>query len=687
MQLIHLALGKTSDLPILHYTRSGSLPVTLELGDTRRRVRKPEIKGNIDFEIKGRFLRELRDNTFSGNENEDAYEHMGRILEIASLFKTPGVSGDAVMLSVPSHTNRMGEKMAGKSTYGNNKHMGLETSTRQMLDSRGPILGLTVIRALVTIQEMADHSYKWHEGRDNRECNSTRMSTITEKLKSLNREIHNLKENVYTIKGRYEASDEIYYLPHEEGLEENVLRLAQAMKTHIKLNLDKTLDIKSSTYVSPLSIKSNLPDGNNSTGQEFVKKIREEDGLPLEALAKEPRTFTEKVKRRIKEEQEKGERLLECLEKEQLNTPWLEVLHNSDDEMRIGLEDLVEGKEIFWDAQDPMIVQETNLPGILQQGYESGACLRRKQFGWDGEKLTLICRMPHIPDSFHCLGRWVWSVGEWVLSVVFTLNWSDGGARGGGGRSIWVSVGATVFEWGYPGGLSVHAGLSLAGDVHGEETGGSESRCELVGWEIGCTERAGILSANIRNSQVKDNKIDLLVQQYEQFVISEDESIDSAFARFNTIITSLKALDEGYSSNNYHRETRNQRDLLEVLGAIAVKKMMNKIQDETCLVAQAPNEVCSESSYFSDENSSIDDLALDNEYDKLCKMSLMIITKNKRKIKESLNVTFDETPPPSKTSPLVDDDLDEEEAIREIEKKNLENVVEDETLEIDEICQ
>ncbi|GJT50220.1 retrovirus-related pol polyprotein from transposon TNT 1-94 [Tanacetum coccineum] len=55
------------------------------------------------------------------------------------------------------------------------------------------------------------------------------------------------------------------------------------------------------------------------------------------------------------------------------------------------------------------------------------------------------------------------------------------------------------------------------------------------------------------------------------------------------------------------------------------------------------------------------------------------------KIEESLNVTFDETPPPSKTSPLVDDDLDEEEAIREIKKKNLENVVEDETLEIDEI--
>ncbi|GKF75543.1 hypothetical protein Tco_0224987, partial [Tanacetum coccineum] len=33
------------------------------------------------------------------------------------------------------------------------------------------------------------------------------------------------------------------------------------------------------------------------------------------------------------------------------------------------------------------------------------------------------------------------------------------------------------------------------------------------------------------------------------------------------------------------------------------------------------------------------------------------------KIEESLNVTFDETPPPSKTSPLVYDDLDEEEAV------------------------
>ncbi|GJX01571.1 zf-CCHC domain-containing protein [Tanacetum coccineum] len=53
---------------------------------------------------------------------------------------------------------------------------------------------------------------------------------------------------------------------------------------------------------------------------------------------------------------------------------------------------------------------------------------------------------------------------------------------------------------------------------------------------------------------LKVKKIDLLVQQYEQFMIPEEESIDNAFAKFNTIITSLKALDEGFSSKNCVRK-------------------------------------------------------------------------------------------------------------------------------------
>ncbi|GJU13433.1 hypothetical protein Tco_1135829 [Tanacetum coccineum] len=56
------------------------------------------------------------------------------------------------------------------------------------------------------------------------------------------------------------------------------------------------------------------------------------------------------------------------------------------------------------------------------------------------------------------------------------------------------------------------------------------------------------------NKQVKDNKIDLFVQKYEEFTISDDETIDCAFARFNTIITSLKPLDESFSSRNHVRK-------------------------------------------------------------------------------------------------------------------------------------
>nr|GFC55493.1 retrovirus-related Pol polyprotein from transposon TNT 1-94 [Tanacetum cinerariifolium] len=65
--------------------------------------------------------------------------------------------------------------------------------------------------------------------------------------------------------------------------------------------------------------------------------------------------------------------------------------------------------------------------------------------------------------------------------------------------------------------------------------------------------------------------------------------------------------------------------------------------------------------------------------------SYIIINKHTRKVEESLNVTFDETPPPSKILPLVDNDLYEEEAIKVTEKKNLENDIVDETLKIDEI--
>ncbi|GKF53182.1 hypothetical protein Tco_0160092, partial [Tanacetum coccineum] len=91
------------------------------------------------------------------------------------------------------------------------------------------------------------------------------------------------------------------------------------------------------------------------------------------------------------------------------------------------------------------------------------------------------------------------------------------------------------------------------------------------------------------NSQVKDNKIYLLVQQYEQFTILEEESIESGFARFNTIITSLKSLDESFSSKNYVRKFL--RDLhpkwrakvtaieeLKILSSLALDELIDNLK-------------------------------------------------------------------------------------------------------------
>ncbi|GKD54842.1 hypothetical protein Tco_1288229 [Tanacetum coccineum] len=75
---------------------------------------------------------------------------------------------------------------------------------------------------------------------------------------------------------------------------------------------------------------------------------------------------------------------------------------------------------------------------------------------------------------------------------------------------------------------------------------------------------------------------------------------------------------------------KNQRTFVRGSWSNSGEEDDEKAKDETCLIAQASNKVCSDSSYFSDENSSIDNLTLDNEYDKHCKMSLKIITKNKR---------------------------------------------------------
>nr|GEU50512.1 putative ribonuclease H-like domain-containing protein [Tanacetum cinerariifolium] len=55
------------------------------------------------------------------------------------------------------------------------------------------------------------------------------------------------------------------------------------------------------------------------------------------------------------------------------------------------------------------------------------------------------------------------------------------------------------------------------------------------------------------------------------------------------------------------------------------------------------------------------------------------------KVEESLNVTFDKSPPPTKLSPFVDDDVGEEEAIRNNTKVVYNNNEEDKSIKVDEV--
>ncbi|GKD68536.1 hypothetical protein Tco_1322626 [Tanacetum coccineum] len=83
-------------------------------------VARPKIEDKDHFELKCKFLKELRENTFSGSNHEDVNKHIEKVLEIVDLFHVPNITQDQLMLQeVILFYN------------------GLEVPTRHILDSRG----------------------------------------------------------------------------------------------------------------------------------------------------------------------------------------------------------------------------------------------------------------------------------------------------------------------------------------------------------------------------------------------------------------------------------------------------------------------------------------------------------------------------------------------------------------------
>ncbi|GKA23923.1 retrovirus-related pol polyprotein from transposon TNT 1-94 [Tanacetum coccineum] len=128
---------------------------------------------------------------------------------------------------------------------------------------------------------------------------------------------------------------------------------------------------------------------------------------------------------------------------------------------------------------------------------------------------------------------------------------------------------------------------------------------------------------------------------------------------------------------------------------------VEKTKDKTCLVAEAPNEICLViylepdewikdsgcSKHMTDYLTKFDPKSYEGVFLGYSQNSKAYIILNKQtmKVEESLNVTFDETPPPPKTSPLEDDELVKEEAIEVSKTKPIGNDLEDISLENNQI--
>ncbi|GKA74940.1 hypothetical protein Tco_0781318 [Tanacetum coccineum] len=165
-------------------------------------------------------MRELREDTFSGNKDEDAHDHIDRVLSIVCLFNIPGVTKDAVMLRVFPFTltgaaKRWVDRLAPRtiSTWDLLKKAFIQrycppsVTAKQLEDihnfkqegdeslyqaweryndllykcpthdinshQKGLVLGMRPTEALIAIQTMADHSQKWHDGTTSRNIESS----------------------------------------------------------------------------------------------------------------------------------------------------------------------------------------------------------------------------------------------------------------------------------------------------------------------------------------------------------------------------------------------------------------------------------------------------------------------------------------------------------------------------------
>ncbi|GKA83792.1 hypothetical protein Tco_0805387 [Tanacetum coccineum] len=350
----------------------------LTRGNQRVGVVIPEICGNVNSKIKGQFLRELRDNTFFGNKNEDAYEHVEKKDGKSAFYNnnTWELLKRAFILRYcpPSRTAKQLELIHNLKEEGDETLYQVQERYNDLL-FKFPTHDLNDYKKVSIFYKGLDiPTRQMYDRGCNRELggsSSDGMGVITIKLNDLGRDLRKLKESMHAIQfakhpiapsGSYPKAYNHPLLDKRPSLEETIGKYfdeSSKMQEAYEEWMKRLRESTNKSFKKHDSAIKNLETNGQAIGPSspyfydqrikvmFIvhlfclillsrkksKKVGEDDEsprpTPIIGTQKEPGTFAENVKRRIVDEQENI--ILESLEKLLFNTPLSDTLRQNTD--------------------------------------------------------------------------------------------------------------------------------------------------------------------------------------------------------------------------------------------------------------------------------------------------------------------------------------------------------------------
>ncbi|GJU71714.1 hypothetical protein Tco_1263119 [Tanacetum coccineum] len=277
-------------------------------------IARPINDDKYHFKLKGEFLKELRDNTFSGLDHEDANKHIEKVLEIVDLFHVPKITQDEIMLRVfpmsitgaasrwlrnkPSGLIKTWEDLKTKFL---SKYCPLARTTKKMKEINNfqqepdetlyqawkrfkELLMKCVIPtkkatdAKLAIQEMAKYSQKWHNKTSRTRSTETSdgLAAIQAQLNNLGREIKKVNEKEGDIEQQLQDSTkEIMQILHikNEAINGRIASIDAAIRN--QETSIKTLEIQIGKMRKVLQERGfgSLPSSTETNPRDHVKSI------------------------------------------------------------------------------------------------------------------------------------------------------------------------------------------------------------------------------------------------------------------------------------------------------------------------------------------------------------------------------------------------------------------------------